>query len=183
MGRHDSDKIIDCLTSPVKSRLLFEIDRRESATAKELAAVFDDIPQATLYRNLKQMQQAGVLKVIGETPIRGTVEKTYVVATDITADLRRVLDENSGDLYMQAFTRYMLGFARQFGRYCDSPDIDIEADMSGFSLVHARLTDEELVKVVQAISEILKPLERNEPASGRKMRTLGLIVSPPDSEA
>ena len=52
-----------------------------------------------------------------------------------------------------------------------------------FSLVHARLTDEELVKVVQAISEILKPLERNEPASGRKMRTLGLIVSPPDSEA
>ena len=49
--------------------------------------------------------------------------------------------------------------------------------------MHARLTDEELVKVVQAISEILKPLERNEPASGRKMRTLGLIVSPPDSEA
>ncbi len=28
--------------------------------------------------------------------------------------------------------------------------------MSGFSLVHARLTDEELVKVVQAISEILE---------------------------
>lgn len=177
-----SDKVIDCLTSPVKSRLLFEIERRERATAKELASTFDDIPQATLYRNLKQMQQSGVLKVVDETPIRGTIEKTYAVTTDITADLKQMLEENSGDRYMQAFTRYMLGFARQFDRYCASPDIDIKADMSGFSLLHARLTDEELTEVVQAISEVLKPLEHNEPTSGRRMRTIGVIVSPPDSE-
>lgn len=182
MKRNDSSKIIDCLTSPVKSRLLFEIDRRKSATAKELSAAFEDIPQATLYRNLKQMQQAGILKVVGETPVRGTVERTYAVAGDITADLKQVLDENSGPQYMQAFTRYMLGFARQFGSYCESPDIDIEADLSGFSLVHTQLSDEELVDAVQKISEILKPLERNKPAPGRKTRTLGLIVSPPNSE-
>lgn len=183
MTRAVSNTIIDCLTSPVKSRLLLEVDRRGSATAKELAAAFTDIPQATLYRNLKQMQQSGILAVARETPVRGTVERTYVVAADIAADLEQVLDENSGPRYMQAFARYLLGFARQFDRYCAAPDIDIKADMSGFSLAHLQLTDEELVEVVQKISDVLKPLERNEPAPGRKMRTLGLIVSPPDTEA
>lgn len=182
MERDDSNKVIDCLASPVKSRIFFEVDRCGSATAKELSAVLDDIPQATLYRNLKQMQQAGVLKVVGEAPVRGTVEKTYALAGDMTADLRQMLDENSGSRYMQAFTRYMLGFARQFGRYCESPDIDIEGDLSGFSLTHAYLTDEELVEVVEKLSEVLKPLEHNKPAPGRKVRTIGLIVSPPNSQ-
>ncbi len=179
---NNASNIIDCMTSPVKSRLLLEIDRRTSATAKELAAALADIPQATLYRNLKQMQQAGVLNVVGETPVRGTIEKTYAVAGNITTDLRQVLDDNSGEQYLQAFTRYLLGFARQFEAYCTSPDIDIEADLSGFSLVHAQLTDEELVEVVQKISDILKPLEKNKPTANRTMRTLGLIVSPPQTE-
>lgn len=178
----NASNIIDCMTSPVKSRLLFEIDRRKSATAKELTAALADIPQATLYRNLKQMQQVGVLNVVGETPVRGTIEKTYAVAGNITADLRQVLDDNSGEQYLQAFTRYMLGFARQFESYCTSADIDIEADLSGFSLIHAQLTDEELVEVVQKISDILKPLENKKPGPGSKMRTIGLIVSPPQTE-
>lgn len=179
MEKNVADKIIDCMTSPVKSRLLIEINARKKATAKELAVAFEDIPQATLYRNLKQMAEAGILKVVGETPIRGTVEKTYGIAVDLDADLKKLIEGNSGQAYLQAYVQYALGFAKLFSEYAASPNINIEADLSGFSLVHTYLSDDELTEVAQKLSEVLGPLSEYKPTPGRKPRTLGLIFSPP----
>ena len=48
------DQIMDCIANPVKCKLLIEIYSHGQATAKYLSDKFDDIPQATLYRNLKK---------------------------------------------------------------------------------------------------------------------------------
>ena len=57
-----TDKIMECITNPVKCKLLLEIYAQERATAKHLSDVLGDIPQATLYRNLKKMLNDGLLK-------------------------------------------------------------------------------------------------------------------------
>ena len=36
-----------------------------------------------------------------------------------------ILDNNSGEAYMQAFIQYMLGFAEQFQEYCKKENINI----------------------------------------------------------
>ena len=72
-----TDKIMECITNPAKCKLLLEIYSKGQATAKHLSDTFGDIPQATLYRNLKKMLNDGILKVVDETQIRGTVEKSY----------------------------------------------------------------------------------------------------------
>ena len=46
---------------------------------KYLAEKCVDIPQTTLYRYLKRMTDDGLLKIVGETPIRGTVEKDLCI--------------------------------------------------------------------------------------------------------
>ena len=51
--------------------------------------------------------------------------------------------------------------------------------MSGFSLSHIYLSDEELTELMKSISTVIHAAEKNEPKAGRKLRTLGLIVSPP----
>ena len=89
-----------------------------------------------------------------------------------------MIGENSGKMYMQMFLQYILTFAKQFQTYCDSPGIDIKNDKSGFSLSYVYLTDEELEKAVAAISKILTPLQNNNPAPDRKLRTIGVINSP-----
>ncbi|MDE7326258.1 MAG: helix-turn-helix domain-containing protein, partial [Lachnospiraceae bacterium] len=109
-----TEKIMECITNPVKCKLLLEIYAREKATAKYLSDTFGDIPQATLYRNLKKMLTDGILKVIEETPVRGTLEKTYALAFDLGSDFETILTKNSGTLYMQTFMQYFLGFAKQF---------------------------------------------------------------------
>lgn len=175
-----TDKIMECITNPVKCKLLLEIYAQGRATAKHLSDTFGDISQATLYRNLKKMLSDGVLKVVDETQIRGTVEKTYALAFNLNEDFETILTENSGTLYMQVFIQYFLGFAEQFREYCKSPSINIKEDMSGFSLSHIYLSDEELTELMKSISDIIHVVEKNKPRTGRKLRTLGLIVSPPE---
>ena len=175
--QHLNLKIMECVSNPIKCRLLIEILKSGETTAKLLAEKCMDIPQTTLYRNLKRMTEDGILKVVSETQIRGTIEKTYAATFDLN-DANAMIGENSGKMYMQMFLQYILTFAKQFQTYCDSPGIDIKNDKSGFSLSYVYLTDEELEKAVAAISKILTPLQNNKPASDRKLRTIGVIISP-----
>ena len=43
-----TDKLMDCITNPVKCKLLLEIHSQGKSTAKHLANIYNDIPQATL---------------------------------------------------------------------------------------------------------------------------------------
>lgn len=169
--------IMECVSNPIKCRLLIEILKRGEATAKQLAEQCADIPQTTLYRSLKRMTEDGVLQVVCETQIRGTVEKTYAATFDLN-DAGTMTGDNAGKMYLQMFLQYILTFAKQFQTYCNTPGIDIKQDRSGFSLSHVYLTDEELETAVTAISKVLTPLQNNKPAPGRKLRTIGVIVSP-----
>lgn len=176
-----TDKLMDCITNPVKCKLLLEIHSQGKATAKHLADIYNDIPQATLYRHLKKMLSDGILQIVDETQVRGTVEKTYSLAHNINSDMETMLEENSGKLYMQYFMQYIIGFAKQFQKYCQSPNIDIKNDMTGFSLAPLYLSDDELTSLVTSISQIISAVKNNEPTPDRKLRTIGVIVSPADN--
>lgn len=173
-----TDKLMDCITNAVKCRLLLEIYSQGKVTAKHLSDTYNDIPPATLYRHLKKMLSDGILKVVEETPIRGTVEKTYALASNINDNMETMLEKNSGELYMQYFMQYIMGFAKQFHQYCKSPNINIKEDMTGFSLSPLYLSDEELTDLVTNISQIIGAVKNNAPKPNRKLRTIGVIISP-----
>ena len=176
-----TDKLMDCITNPVKCKLLLEIHSQGKSTAKHLANIYNDIPQATLYRHLKKMLSDGILQVVEETQVRGTVEKTYSLADSINSDMETMVEENSGKLYMQYFMQYFIGFAKQFQKYCQSPNINIKKDMTGFSLSPLYLSDDELTALVTDISQIIGAVKNNEPNPERKLRTIGIIVSPAEN--
>lgn len=48
-----------------------------------------------------------------------------------------------------------------------------------FSLFPLYLTDEELEKLIGNIRDIIKPYRNNTPAVGRKLHSIGVIISPP----
>ncbi len=173
-------KIMDCLTHPVKCKLIMEIHSADRITAKQLAEKYEDIAQATLYRYLKQMTDDNVLKVVEENQIRGTIEKTYALAANLGEGIQGILDTNSGDAYMQMFIQYILGFTKQFHEYCKEPDINIVEDKSGFSLVPIYATDVELASALEQYARIFEPLRNNPPTPDRKPRSIGLIITPPE---
>ncbi len=174
--------IMEIIKHPVKCKLLLEFLNCEQTTAKQLSEKFSDIPPATLYRYLKKMTVDGVLKIVNQTQIRGTMEKTYALAIDLKKEMNEMMENISGDAYMQAFIQYILGFAEQFQSYCKREEINIAKDKSGFSLVPLYLSDEELDCFIQNYAEITEKYRDNMPTIDRKLRSIGLIVAPPNIE-
>ena len=172
-------KIMDVLTNPVKCKLFLEIQKCGETTAKHLSETFSDIPPATLYRYLKRMTNDKILKIVNQTQVRGTLEKTYAIDIAMKKDFKEILDSNSGEAYMQAFMQYILGFAELFQDYCKRDDIDIVKDKSGFSLSPLYLTDDELEMLIGTIRNIINPYRNNAPTAERKLHSIGVIISPP----
>lgn len=177
-----NDKLMEVITNPVKCKLLFEVEACKQTTARHLSEKFTDIPQATLYRYLKKMTADGILKIVEQTQVRGAVERTYSVAIDLKAEGNEIINHNSKDAYMQAFTQYMMGFMKLFQEYCSGGSIDIQKDQSGFSLAPVYVTAEELEHLMSKIHGVIQPLRENEPGENRKLHSVGIIVSPPHKE-
>ena len=70
-----NNKLITHLSNPIKAKLIIEIHERDRITTGQLASIFSHIPQATLYRHMKRMLLDGVIKIVDEVPVRGTIEK------------------------------------------------------------------------------------------------------------
>ena len=66
----------DLILHPLRMRIIMTIAGKQM-TAQNLAAALPDIAQATLYRHINKLAQGGVLAVIEERPVRGTMEKVY----------------------------------------------------------------------------------------------------------
>ncbi|MGH8128402.1 MAG: helix-turn-helix domain-containing protein, partial [Gammaproteobacteria bacterium] len=69
--------VIDVLLHPIRLRIVRAFLGDAKLTARDLAERLGDVPQATLYRHLNRLAEAGVLTVTSESPVRGAMERTY----------------------------------------------------------------------------------------------------------
>ncbi len=175
----------DMILHPVRLRLLATLARRQ-LTARQLSELLPDVPQATLYHHLGILTRAGLLRIVSERPVRGTVEKRYALADDYTmlspADLAHV----SRDDHLRYFTIFVATLLGDFARYLqqDAP-IDLFADGASYSETPFYLSDDELTQAAKAVNQALLPFLRNEPAPHRRRRLFALITflaaEPPDA--
>lgn len=182
MGRGDADgyngKLIECISDPYRCHLLIEI-MRGCSRASDLHERCPEIPRATMYRHLRRLTEDGLIVVVGEERKRGTVERTYAPAEGAFGELEAVVASNSTDAYLTLFLQFVLGFVREFRDYCDDPGADIAADRSGFSVAPTYATDEEVDAAMARIGEEVQKLAGQGPGEGRRLRLLGVILSPP----
>jgi DNA-binding transcriptional ArsR family regulator len=79
---------LSLLIHPIRLRIVTTIsDGRK--TARQVAAAMPDVPQSSLYRHLNLLLEGGMLQVVEEIPVRGTVEKVYALVEErinITAE-------------------------------------------------------------------------------------------------
>lgn len=168
----------DLILHPVRMRLLATLARRQ-LTAHQLSELLPDVPQATLYHHLGTLTRAGLLRVVSERQVRGTIEKLYALADDHTtlspADLANV----SRDDHLRYFTMFVTTLLGDFARYLqqDAP-IDLYADGAGYREIPFYLSDDEFAQAVAAFNQALLPFLSNQPASRRRRRIFAMITFP-----
>jgi DNA-binding transcriptional ArsR family regulator len=167
----------DLLLHPVRLRIILATAGRQ-VTALQLAQELPDIPQATLYRNINTLAEAGILCVVQERRVRNAVEKTYALPDQDLLLTREDLENAAPEDYVQLFTQYLglqLGY---YVRYIQQGDVDFARDNVVFHMFPVYLSKEERQELEQAINAVLLPYVKNEPTPERQRFIIGLLSLP-----
>lgn len=138
-------------------------------TTAELGAELGDVSPASLYRHIARLVEAGVLQVVDQRRVRGTVERTYrlhLAATHITDEQLAAM---SAEDHRRAFLAYIAGVLGDFDRYLDRGDIDLRRDGVGYRTAGFWLDDNEFRDMIADVSRALAPYLAKTPAPGRRL--------------
>jgi len=162
---------------PQRMRLIGAL-ARGVLTTKQLAVLVPDIPQASLYRHLSTLLEAGVVEVVAERSVRGIVERSYSLVEGAAVLSGEDLAEATRDDHLRYFSIFATGLIAQFGRYLERESIDLEADGVGYRELVLQLTDDEFARFLSALSSLVLPLTKNEAGTGRTPRLLATVFLP-----
>ena len=174
-------KKVDLILHPVRMRILMALTGR-TLTAKDLATLLPDVPQATLYRHINALAEGGAIHVVEENPVRGTVEKVYTVELSGLRLSPEDLAGMSKDDHMQMFTVFITTVLQDFSAYLDSrQEVDLFADGVSYNKAPIYLSDDEVMEISKVIQQAVLPHMNNQPDGKRKRRILVSIMLPDET--
>jgi len=167
----------DILLHPVRLRIVLTAAGDEVTTA-DIARRLPDVPQATLYRHIAKLADAGILDIVGERQARGAIERTYRVnATQASVEAAEA-SEMSTDEHFKAFTTFAGVLIETYGRYLKTPGSNPAVDGVGFRQIRLWLTDHELDDLVADVTTALARYVNLQKTHERTPRLLSTIHMP-----
>ncbi|MGW7518695.1 helix-turn-helix domain-containing protein [Streptomyces sp. NPDC054796] len=166
------------LLHPVRLRILQTLVGSEPLTTAQLRDRLPDVPPATMYRHIATLTKAGVLEVVGEKKVRGTVERSYQVRQD-----RALVDEDARtamtpDDHRQAFTAFSGAMMSDFERYLSRDGIEPASDGLMYRQGAVWLTREEYEALVEEIQKAVTSRTTSTPGDGRTRHLVSIVVVP-----
>ena len=154
------------LLNQVRHRILQYVLHEGNATPREIGASLSDIPQASLYRQVKTLCDTGFLVVAGQKRIRGTLENTYTVAP-------KLLTENGrSELAIQFM---LLSLAQEFDEYSEDEN---NKNLFGFLTSPVYMSDEDYKSYIKEINELTTKYSMNDAGNDRKNRRVTFVSTP-----
>lgn len=86
------------LLHPYRFLIVATLGEGESST-KKLQEKLPNIPQAAMYRNMKKLEKANIIKKISQKKVRGAVQATYALNFSME---KMKLDDDSVETYLNA---------------------------------------------------------------------------------
>ncbi len=172
------ESTVDIILHPVRMRIIQSLINQQM-TAQQMKVLLPDIPQASLYRHIKKLVEAGVIHIIDEIPNRGTIEKIYSLQDPAKASIPpEKLNSFTKDEHMDLFFKFMANIMGEYERYLNQEKIDLASDGVSFRQTSVFLDDNEFVQFIKEISEVYAKVTQNKPKKGRRRRTLATIIIP-----
>ncbi|PPJ10423.1 ArsR family transcriptional regulator [Nocardia nova] len=171
----------DLLLHPIRLRIMQAFLNDRALTTSELRDELPDVAATTLYRHMTRLVDAGVLTVVAERRIRGTVERTYVLRLSAASLGLDEVDAMSAEDHRQAFMAYIAGLLGDFDRYLARGDIDLLRDQVAYRLAAMWLTDAEFAELRGELLQVLQPRLANPPAPDRIRRIYASVLLPSDT--
>ncbi|MEW2356896.1 helix-turn-helix domain-containing protein [Spirillospora sp. NPDC029432] len=166
------------LLHPVRALILRTLLGADELTTAQLRERIPDVPPATMYRHVAALTQAGIIEVVRETPVRGTVERSYRVRQDealVDADARAAMTKED---HRQAFTLFTGAMMADFDRYLARDDADPVREGVLYRQGAMWLTGEEFAELVEELEAVVARRTATTPGDGRTRHIISLVVVP-----
>ena len=168
--------VTDIILNSIRMRIIQYLMLHEKGTTNEIGLSLSDVPKASLYRHIKILAQADLIKVVEEKKVRGTIESTYMINKD--APIGSISERQAGQVIHNALLAVMGSFHRYFERETISP----AEDMLFLSSATLMLSDDEFKEFLNKIGAVYQEVLENQPNEKRKMRKLTFISEPLEKE-
>lgn len=167
--------IAKVIMNPIRQRIIQYLSVNGKSNTKSIGEELSDIPTPTLYRHIKALLDAEVICVVEEDKVRGAVQKTYAINSEMMSDT----DTASVNAIIQS-SLYSLGAS--FQAYFAKESADMAKDLLNYTTSILLLSDEECVDFFQQINGVVTKFLANQPNEERKVRRITLISSPCEEE-
>jgi hypothetical protein len=133
-----------------------------------------------LYRHVKKLVVANVIRSIEERRVRSVTEAVYqIVAHGADIDPRDLSQRTPSD-HLRYFTTFVATLLADFARYLERTSIDLGRDGIGYRQVPLNLSDAEFREFAAALNGAIVPFLSHGPARNRTRRMFTAIVMPSD---
>lgn len=166
--------LAELLHQPVRWRIVQALIGR-NLTTSELAERLPDVAATTLYRHVGVLVKAGVLEVVAQRRIRGTVERTYALGSAASDDGSDGIDH---DQLRTMFTVFVAGLAGDLDRYLARDEIAPEHDGIALRQSALWLSDAEFGEFINELGQLLSRFAANEPNEERIRRIVSTVLMP-----
>lgn len=164
-------EIAEVFMNPVRQRIIQYLLVHEKGTVKEMKKVLSDIPNASLYRHIKILNDHKILVVAEENKIRGTVENVY--------QLNRAaleVDDESGTAVQMS----LLNLCAAFAKYFSSGHANPRKDLLMLTCCTLTLNDEDFIKFLTELNEVATKYMAKPVTEKSVSRQITLVSSPVD---
>lgn len=163
---------------PVRMQIVQTLQGGQTLTPLQMAKHLSDIPQATLYRHINKLFEAGIICVVEERKVRGSIEKVYGLDEKEIKSQSQELIQMNREEQAYFFMTFLTSLQKDFQRYLEQETIDFERDGLGFSQIALNLSDEEFRDFAQSMQKLLVNAMKNPSAPGRRRRIISTILIP-----
>ena len=171
------------LLHPIRMQIVLVLAEKP-LTAQQLGRTLSDIPQATLYRQINQLLQGGLLAIVEERQVHSNTEKVYGLVAGGANLGPEDLASASNDDQRRFFITFIGSLLLQFERYlASSPKVDLSADGVSYNTGSLYLSDAELAQLQADFRTLMLPLIANPPSPERRRRQFATILMPNDPPA
>ncbi len=106
----------DIVLHPIRFRILMIASGRK-VSAQQLLTALPEVPQASLYRQIARLVEAGILLGVEEPNARGAPEKYYTLPEQAADLSREEMAAASAEDHLRYFTSFMALMMSQFRAY------------------------------------------------------------------
>jgi DNA-binding transcriptional ArsR family regulator len=169
---------VELLLHPVRLRIVHALAGDRVVTTAQLCARLPDVSQATVYRHVGLLAEAGILEVEGEQRVRGFVERRYRLRRQRAAVSAERAAAASVDDHRRAFATAMAVLLAEYEQYLAQERADPAADLVGYRQHAVWLDPAERERLIEGMRAAILPVIGNRPAPGRTPHLLSPILFP-----